>query len=107
MFLLWLTQIQKGLMVSNCQCNRHSGFLMITRVSHIVCVAAFVFWGLIESATAQLTYVTNNGAITITGYSSASLSVIIPSTISGYPVTTIGSGAFDGDLTLTSVTIPG
>ena len=79
---------------------------MKTRESHIVCISVFAFLGLLQSATAQLTYVTNNGAITITGFSTASLSVTIPTVINGYPVTTIGTAAFNGDLTMTSVTIP-
>ena len=69
-------------------------------------ITAAVFSGLLQSATSQLTYVTNDGAITITGYTSASLSVVIPCETNGYPVTTIGSAAFDSDLTLNSVTIP-
>src|SRR5690242_2749344 len=55
---------------------------------------------------AQLTYTTNNGAITITGYfTAAGLDVVIPASIDGYPVTSIGDGAFQGS-SLTSVTIP-
>jgi hypothetical protein len=43
---------------------------------------------------ADFTYVTNNGAITITGYAGTGGNVIIPDTLNGYPVTGIGDSAF-------------
>jgi hypothetical protein len=43
---------------------------------------------------AQFTYTTNNGTITITGYGGTNDVVVIPSTIDGLPVTTIGTTAF-------------
>jgi hypothetical protein len=59
---------------------------------------------------AQFTFVTNNGAITITGYTGPSNNVVIPSTTNGYPVTSIGNGAFFNGQgiysRLTSITIP-
>ncbi len=55
---------------------------------------------------AQFTYTDNGTDITITGYTGAGGSVVIPSTIIGKPVTTIGSGAFFNKISLTSVTIP-
>src|SRR5215472_12973504 len=55
---------------------------------------------------AQFSYVTNNGAITITGYTGPGGSVIIPSTINGLPVTSIGESAFYYKPSLTNVTIP-
>ena len=45
-------------------------------------------------AQAQFTYTTNNGAITVTGYTGAGGAVMIPGTINGYPVTCIGDWAF-------------
>jgi uncharacterized repeat protein (TIGR03803 family) len=51
-------------------------------------------------------YTTNNGTITITGYNGPIGAVIIPGTINGLPVTTIGTNAFWGCSSLTSVTIP-
>jgi hypothetical protein len=56
-------------------------------------------------APAQFTFVTNNGAITITGYTGPGGNVIIPSTTNGFPVTSIENWAFFGT-SLTSVTIP-
>ena len=52
------------------------------------------------------TYTTNNGTITITGYTGPGGAVTIPSTINGLPVTSIGDWAFDDCTSLTSVTIP-
>ena len=39
---------------------------------------------------AQFTYTTNNGTITITGYTGSGGAVTIPGTINGLPVTSIG-----------------
>ena len=55
---------------------------------------------------AQFTFTTNNGAITIIGYTGSGGNVTIPSATNGYPVTTIGKQAFYNRSTLTSVTIP-
>jgi hypothetical protein len=54
---------------------------------------------------AQFNYTTNNGTITITGYTGTDANVVIPSTIDGLPVTSIGTNAFYAG-SLTSVTIP-
>ena len=43
---------------------------------------------------AQFTFTTNNGAITITGYTGPGGNVTIPDTTNGYPVTSIGSVRF-------------
>ena len=57
---------------------------------------------------AQFTYTTNNGTITITGYPfpGPKGALTIPSTITGLPVTSIGSGALASCDSLTSVVIP-
>src|ERR1039458_2918354 len=52
------------------------------------------------------TCTTNNGTITITGYTGAGGAVDIPSTINGLPVTGIGISAFACCTGLTDVTIP-
>ena len=57
------------------------------------------------SAQAQFNYVTNDGTITITGYTGPGGDVTIPDTINGLAVTIIGDFAFTGR-SLTSVTIP-
>lgn len=76
------------------------------RLLHGIAVAAVLFRGLVQSAFAQLTYVTNNGSITITGYTGTNASVTIPAALNGYPVTAIGATAFGGDSGLTSVSMP-
>src|SRR5271165_2387200 len=57
-------------------------------------------------AQAQFNYTTNNGAITITGYTGYGGVVAIPGTIDGLPVTSIGTNAFANRSSLTWVTIP-
>jgi hypothetical protein len=54
---------------------------------------------------AQFTFTTNNGAITITGYTGSGGAVIIPTNINGFAVTSIGNSAFQTS-SITSVTIP-
>ena len=56
-------------------------------------------------AQAQFNFTTNNDAITITRYTGPGGAVTIPSTTNGYPVTSIGTNAFEGTL-VTSVIIP-
>lgn len=61
------------------------------------------------SDSADFTFITNNGAITITGYNGPGGALDIPETISGLPVVSIGNDAFDGytaPYSLTSVLIP-
>jgi BspA type Leucine rich repeat region (6 copies) len=55
---------------------------------------------------AQFTYITNNGAITITGYTGSGGNVTIPATINGLSVTVIGYEAFAWSDALHYVTIP-
>jgi hypothetical protein len=68
-----------------------------------------VLWGLLllglpAVVQAQFTDNTNNGAITITGYTGTSGNVIIPGTIDGYPVT--GIGGFYSTVSLTNISVP-
>ena len=51
-------------------------------------------------------YTVSNNEATITGYNGSSGKVTIPSKLGGYPVTSIGAGAFYYCDSLTSVTIP-
>ena len=55
---------------------------------------------------AQFDYATNDGTITITGYTGAGGALSIPSTITGLPVTSIGDSAFYDETGLTSVMVP-
>ena len=56
---------------------------------------------------AQLLFTTNDGAITITGYSGNPTDLNIPSATNGYPVTSIAANALSGSSTLTNLIIPG
>ena len=55
---------------------------------------------------AQFHYTTNNGTITITGYTGPGGLVIVPSTINGLPVTVIGDNSFSYCADLVGITIP-
>ena len=67
-----------------------------------------ILFALLPAAVqAQLHYRTNNGAITITGYTgSGGAGVTIPDKINDLPVTAIGNSAFFEHRVMTSVTIP-
>jgi hypothetical protein len=66
----------------------------------------FSLTALPDTVEAQFTYITNNGAITITGYTGPGGEVIIPGTISRLPVTVIGDSAFRWDYGITRVIVP-
>jgi hypothetical protein len=55
-----------------------------------------------------LSYTTNAGSLTITGCSSlcSTMAVVLPATLNGLPVTSIGANAFEDFTKLTSLTIP-
>jgi hypothetical protein len=78
-----------------------------TPVSQSVAVSANSITNLF-GAYGQLTYRTNNGAITITGTgpSGPGSAVVFPGMINSRPVTSIGDYAFFGQTSLTSLTIP-
>jgi hypothetical protein len=73
----------------------------------LVLLVLLVFWLVTLPAVvlAQFAFVTNNGAIIITGYSGSGAAVI-PNTTNGYPVTSINYGAFSFNAGLTGITIP-
>src|SRR5712671_6575229 len=71
-----------------------------------ICLLGGVLLALPAVVQAQFTFTTNNGAITITGYTGSGGAVVIPDTTNGYPVTSIRSSTFEYK-NLTSVTIPG
>ena len=58
------------------------------------------------AAQAQFSYSTNDGTITINGYTGSGGALTIPIRINGLPVTSIGTSAFISLTSLTSVTIP-
>ncbi len=53
-----------------------------------------------------LVYSISNREATITGYTGSATELVIPSTIEGYPVTSIGNESFSWCKSLTSITIP-
>jgi len=61
---------------------------------------------LASAVHAQYQCITNNNTIIVTKYLGVDATVIIPETINGLPVTSIGQFAFYYDRSLTSVTIP-
>ena len=69
------------------------------------CLVALFLLVLPALVQAQFTFTTNNGSITITGYTGAGGTVIIPDSTNGYPVTDIGQYAFYQS-GLTDVSIP-
>ena len=82
-----------------------------TLAAHFIttCIArllSLVLWTLPALVHAQFNYTTNNGTITITGYTGTNGTAIIPSTTNGLSVTCIGTNAFNGCTSLTNVTIP-
>ena len=54
----------------------------------------------------QLMYTTNNGTLTITAFTGNGGAVVMPSTINGLPVASIGTTAFSGHTNLTGVWLP-
>jgi len=80
---------------------RHSNPARAARMLPLVLLLA-----LPAAARAQFVFTTNNGAITITGYTGPGGAVIIPGSTNGYPVTRIGNDAFSFCFPLTGITIP-
>lgn len=77
----------------------------------IVLLLAAVPMGAVSAATTGtyngMEYKIENGQVTLTGHTSAlPKTLVIPDTIEGYPVTTIGYKAFEDADSLLSVTIP-
>jgi len=58
------------------------------------------------AAQAQLNYRTNGNTMSITGYTGPAGDLVIPATINGMLVTTIGEVAFYNCASLTSITMP-
>src|SRR5512134_2447917 len=72
-----------------------------------LCILVAILWLAPLAAKAEdYTCTTNNGTITITGYTGPGGAVVIPSNITGLPVTSIGNSAFASCTSLTGITIP-
>jgi len=78
--------------------------LRTARLTSLLALLALL--GLPARAQAQFDCATNNGTITISGYTGSGSDVDIPSTFTGLPVTGIGNSAFNNCTTLISITIP-
>jgi hypothetical protein len=76
------------------------------QISFYWVASLLLFLTVTTAVQAQYTYTINNGQITITGYTGPGGAVTIPSTINGWPVTSIGVFAFQDKTSLTSVIIP-
>ena len=79
------------------------------RTSLRLTIAAFgvaIFSTSTSTIRAQFYSTTNNGTITITGFTGSPGIVTIPDRINGLPVTSIGESAFTGCRGLASITIP-
>jgi hypothetical protein len=71
--------------------------------SELTAFFALLAWAMSPMAEAQLSYMTNDGTIVITGYSGGG-AVSIPTNINGLTVTVIADNAFSGS-SVTSVCI--
>jgi hypothetical protein len=71
----------------------------------IPALLGWLLWASPAEVQAQLTFTTNNGAITITDYTGSGGAVTIPSTTNGYRIASIATDAFLGKTTLTNITI--
>ena len=85
---------------------------MQTRFPTVVGLAAGLLVGMTATVQAQFQYTTSGGRITIMGYTGPGGDVVIPDTINGLPVTSIGWRTFAGaswetpNTSLISITIP-
>ncbi len=70
------------------------------------CLLAAALLALPAAVQAQFTYITNNGTITITGYTGSGAAAVIPATLNGLPVTSLGDYSFFYNLSVASITIP-
>ena len=79
--------------------------LAVIMVIGVLNVAPFTV-GAVDYTSDGYKYTVSNSKATLTGYTGSSTALNIPSTLGGYKVTTIGSGAFENNKTISSVTIP-
>ena len=83
--------------------NQNVECAMKTRIKSLL--PLLLLLALPATVRAQFTFTTNNGAITITGYTGPGGSVTIPDTIGGLPVISIGTQALYNNESLTNVMI--
>ena len=80
--------------------------LMIATMLSVVALSSSQFEASAAKYGEYLTYSVSGGVATITGCDDDARVITIPSKINGYPVTTIGAGAFKGCTVLRSIVIP-
>jgi hypothetical protein len=73
----------------------------------VFCLSGTAGWVAPFGGLPLVTYATNSGQASITGYKGSCLNVTVPSALAGLPVAGIGEGAFSNCVTLTKITIPG
>ena len=82
----------------------------IVRIAIILAVAtAMMIIGTVAvmaDTKEEYDYTVIDGKATVDGYNGNEISLEIPSTLGGYPVTSIGGAAFEGCRSLKSITIP-
>lgn len=93
----------EGNMFRGCPCNVRALRLRIACAPSLL--PLLLLLTLPAVVRAQFTYTTNDGTITITGYTATEGDVTIPYAINGLPVASIGAWAFYST-TIASVTIP-
>jgi len=80
--------------------------ILLTLITAAICILAFGAVGVSAATYGDLSYEILNNEVIITGCNKSATVVEIPKTIDNYPVTEIGSDAFDRCRRLTSVSIP-
>ena len=81
-----------------------SNSVTISKIQRLFLLVLFVMMTALVQA--QFTYTTNDGTITITGYTGPGGAVTIPSALDGMPVTAIGYQAFSANNSITNLIIP-
>lgn len=81
-------------------------FRKLLLILSIILISGFSIYNVEATEVYDFTYQIENQSVIITNYTGNETEVIIPSSIEGYPVTTIGQSAFYGNKTIKSVTIP-
>jgi hypothetical protein len=103
LFNAWLIVIAVNVSGKTADPNTMSSRFRIVCAARLLLLLLLALPGAVQ---AQYTFTTNNGTITITGYTGDGGDINIPSSINGRAVTRIGTNAFYYCTDLTSVTIP-